>query len=280
MLNTPADFISSEKTPDNSRLTPTLLLFCFYKDELLVRFQNKEYSVPVLEAAEENAELQKIAALPRIYLGRLGEQDCFAVDLSEPLKPPRHKYRNLRRLYGALNDTHLSLGGRAFQTLYWERTHKFCGSCGQPTALKVDERARHCETCNLVFYPRISPAIIVALRKDKRLLLARGPNLPPDFYSVLAGFVEPGENLEDCVRREVKEEVGLQVENIRYFGSQPWPFPDSLMLAFTADYAGGEIQIDGVEIESADWYSADSFPKIPPPMSISRQLIDAFLESV
>jgi NAD+ diphosphatase len=124
----------------------------------------------------------------------------------------------------------------------------------------------------------MSPAIIVAVVKDKKILLARASRFPYEMYSVLAGFVEPGESLEACVKREVREEVGIEVKNIRYFGNQPWPFPNSLMVAFTADYAAGEIRIDETEIVDAGWFSANNFPLIPSKISIARHLIDWFAE--
>jgi NAD+ diphosphatase len=142
----------------------------------------------------------------------------------------------------------------------------------------MDERAKICPKCGLVAYPRLSPAVIVAVLRDNCILLAHSHRFPAKFYSVLAGFVEPGETLEECVEREVYEEVGIRVRAIRYFGSQPWPFPDSLMIAFTANYAGGEIRIDHSEIADANWFSANDLPHIPPKISIARQLIDWFLE--
>ena len=130
----------------------------------------------------------------------------------------------------------------------------------------------------IVSFPRISPAIIVLVERDGKALLARSPRFKEGLFSTLAGFVEPGETLEDAVRREVKEEAGIDVKNIRYFGSQPWPFPDSLMVGFTAEYAGGEIKIDDNEILDARWFSAEDMPEIPGKISIARALIDYFLE--
>jgi NAD+ diphosphatase len=144
---------------------------------------------------------------------------------------------------------------------------------------KTDERAKTCPACGLNSYPRLSPAVIVAVVKDDKLLLATSPRFRSSFWSVLAGFVEPGETLEDCVVREVEEEVGITVRNVRYFGSQPWPFPDSLMLGFTAEYAKGEIKTDGMEIVEADWFGADNLPNVPPSVSIARRLIDWFVEN-
>jgi NAD+ diphosphatase len=139
-------------------------------------------------------------------------------------------------------------------------------------------RAKECESCGRLEFPRLSPAIIVSVEKDDRLLLARSARFPGEFFSVLAGFVEPGESLEEAVRREVMEETGIRVKDISYFGSQPWPFPESLMIGFTARYESGEIEIDGEEIVEAGWYRASELPKIPGPVSIARKLIDAFVE--
>jgi NAD+ diphosphatase len=168
----------------------------------------------------------------------------------------------------------------AFQIVHWDRTHRFCGQCGQPMEPMTEERARKCARCDLVFFPRLSPVIIVRVSRGEQLLLARSPHTPPAMYSVLAGFVEPGETLEEAVMREVMEEVGVSLRNIRYFGSQPWPFPHSLMIGFTAEHAAGEIRIDGKEIEDANWYSVDRLPMLPSPISIARRLVDDFLRSV
>ena len=128
----------------------------------------------------------------------------------------------------------------------------------------------------MLFYPRLSPAVIVLVKRENEVLLARSPGFPEGMYSVLAGFVEPGESIEETIGREVREEVGIEVENLRYFGSQPWPFPNSLMIGFTTNYAGGELRIEPAEIEDAGWYRVDSLPKLPPKVSIARAMIDSF----
>jgi len=166
---------------------------------------------------------------------------------------------------------------RALHLLTWRKRHRHCGVCGQPLVDKNDELSRHCLACGAVVYPRISPAAIVAVIRDRSILLARNKQSKLGFYSVLAGFVEPGETLEECVRREVWEETSVAVKNIRYFGSQPWPFPDSLMIGFVADYAGGELQINDQELEVAGWFTADHLPQVPMAPSISRKLIDWFV---
>jgi NAD+ diphosphatase len=168
---------------------------------------------------------------------------------------------------------------RAVQILEWNENHRFCGACGEATVRKTEEHARVCRKCGQVFYPRMSPAVIVAITKGNKLLLARNKNFPPGRYSVLAGFVEAGETLEECIKREIKEEAGIEVKNIRYFGSQSWPFPNSYMLAFTAEYDKGEIRLDDSELADAGWFGADEMPQIPGSISISRRLIDWFVEN-
>jgi NAD+ diphosphatase len=216
--------------------------------------------------------------LRRQCLGALGDDLCYAAEVAEDAEAPAGwKFEGLRRLYGALPEALFWVAGRAVQIVDWDRTHQYCGRCGAPTGYRQSERARECPSCGLISYPRISPAIIVLVERDGRLLLARSHRHPAGFYSVLAGFVEPGETLEEAVRREVQEEVGLEIADIRYFGSQPWPFPNSLMIAFTCRYAGGEIQVDPAELEDAGWYTAEALPNVPPPPSIARQLIDQFV---
>ena len=215
----------------------------------------------------------------RQYIGTLDGQPCFAAGwpASEPIPDPLAA-RGLRSLFWKMADDQVWVAGRANHLVHWSRSHRFCGRCGSATVDKTDERAKSCPDCGLVNYPRVSPAVIVAVLRDDRILLGRSGRFPKAFYSVLAGFVEPGETLEACVKREIREEVGLEVDKVRYFASQPWPFPDSLMVGFTARYAGGDIRVDGKEIVDADWFTADNLPQVPPRISIARQLIDWFAD--
>lgn len=213
------------------------------------------------------------------FLGALGGRDCYAVELaSNAVVPEGMALYGLRGLYGRLHDDLFSIAGRAIQVLDWDRTHQFCGRCGERTVHHPTERAKICPYCGLTNYPRLSPAVIVLVRRDDRILLARANRFATGFYSTLAGFVEPGETLEETVQREIHEEVGIEVKDIRYFGSQPWPFPNSLMLGFTAWWASGEIQIDDYEIKDAGWFHRDNMPQLPGKLSIARQLIDSYLE--
>lgn len=208
---------------------------------------------------------------------RIGEwfgRPCYAADVEEKPKLDG-EWTLLRPLFGLAGAEAFALAGRASLLLDWRRNHRFCGRCGTPTAMKTSEYAMACPSCGLLAYPRISPAVMVLVERGDDLLLARSPHFRPGVFSALAGFVEAGETLEQCARREVREEVGIEITNLRYFQSQPWPFPDSLMLAFFADYAGGTLNPEPTEIEAAAWFPRKALPGIPDPVSIARRLIDA-----
>ena len=184
---------------------------------------------------------------------------------------------SLRELWGVMGEGIFFDAGRAFQLMDWSRRNLYCGQCASKMTDILGETARECPECRNTSYPPVSPAIIVAVEKDGQLLLARNFRFPKGRYSILAGFVEPGETLESAVEREVLEEVSIRIKDIAYFGSQPWSFPHSLMVGFRALWAGGDIAVDGKEIEEAHWFTPDSLPDIPPSISISRQLIDDFI---
>jgi NAD+ diphosphatase len=189
--------------------------------------------------------------------------------------PDGWRRAGLRSWFGALDDTALAVSMRAVQLLEWDRTHTHCGACGTLTERVGRERARRCPACGLIAYPRIAPAMMVLVTRGQRLLLARGVNFPPGRYSALAGFLEAGETIEEAIMREVREEVGIEVGPPQYFGSQSWPFPNSLMIAFTAPYAAGELNPDPAEIADAQWFELDALPQLPPRLSIARALIDS-----
>ena len=210
------------------------------------------------------------------YLGLLGDMHCYVLEVPKDTEEPEGwGWINLRNLYGAMDDDLVSVAGRALQLVEWERTHQYCGVCGTATIRREVERARECPSCGYLVYPKITPAIMVLVRDGTRILLGRSPHFRRGMVSALAGFLEAGETLEQCVAREVFEEVGLRVKNIRYFASQPWPFPHQIMIAFFADYAEGEITVDPVEIEEANWFELNNLPRLPGTMSIARRLIDA-----
>ncbi len=248
--------------------------FVFKENKLLIDRKTNPVAVPLLVDLKELG----LTALRQDYLGKLDNRQCHAVEVAEGTTPPAGmSFEDLRQLYGRLDEDLFWIAGRAVQIIDWDRTHCFCGRCGTPLRTKSTERAKECPQCGLLHFPRLAPAIIVLVERDSKLLLARSRHFMPGMYSVLAGFVEPGESLEEAVVREVREEVGIDVKDIKYFGSQPWPFPHSLMIGFTATYASGEITVDETEIEDAGWYSVDSLPQIPGKISIARKLIDWFL---
>lgn len=210
-----------------------------------------------------------------LLVGEFQGLHCYAADLDEIPENISGELMPVRSLFSLAGAEEIHLAGRAIQLLDWQKNHRYCGRCGAPTAVKAGQFAMLCPACDLVAYPRISPAVMVLISRGDELLLARSPRFRPGIYSALAGFVEAGETLEQCASREVLEEVGITITNLRYFRSQSWPFPDSLMVAFFADYAGGVIIPDPSEIEDARWFSRNALPALPEPVSLARQLIEA-----
>jgi NAD+ diphosphatase len=212
---------------------------------------------------------------PGIFLGTLAGRHCWAID-ADPHEETRD-FIDLRVLWDSVDEPTWLVAGRAVQLVEWARTHRFCGRCGAATEEAPGERARVCPACALLAYPRLAPAVIMLVeRDDGRALLARNVNFPVGVFSCLAGFVEPGETLEHAVRREVREEVSLEIGDLEYRGSQPWPFPHQLMVGFGARYVSGEIRIDGTEIVEAQWFTPDDAPVFPSTLSIASRLIDGW----
>ena len=215
-----------------------------------------------------------------LVLGELDGKPCFAKLIEEGVAPPEGSEPvALRQLFGTLSDEEFAIAGRALGLTAWDRDHRFCGRCGNVTEASTTERVRTCTKCGFGAYPRLSPAVIMLVERDGKCLLARNARTKMPFYSTLAGFVEVGETLEQAVAREVEEEAGIQIQDIRYFGSQPWPFTGSLMIGFTARWKGGELHEDPTEIMDAGWFAPDAIPVVPPKLSIARELIDAFVSS-
>ncbi len=218
----------------------------------------------------------------RHYLGYWHDQPCFAVEIDEqvPLDPMQYQLGNLYQVLGRVDDALFALAGRASQILDWERDHRYCGRCGGAMVADEAERAMRCEPCATINYPRIAPCVIVLVHRGEELLLARNVNFPRPMYSTLAGFIEAGETVEETLVREVREEVGVEVGQLRYFQSQSWPFPNQLMLGFFAEYRGGEIVCDPDEIADARWFHYRDLPMIPPVSSVSGQLIQHYVSSL
>ncbi len=213
------------------------------------------------------------------YLGTWQGTPCYTAALeASTIAPQGTQFQPLRSLMKIWPEAPFTLAGRASQILLWERNHRFCGHCGTPLQADANERVRRCPGCQLDHYPRITPAVIMRITRGSDILLSRSPHFPPGMRSVQAGFVEAGESLEEAVQREIQEEVGLEICNIRYFGSQPWPFPQSLMLAFTAEYASGDLRVNLDELEAADWYSPKQLPPLPPQRSIAYGMIKQWVD--
>ena len=265
MLVTPPDFELVSETTFDAGADRDALKFHFRGAELLV---DTTGTTPV---SPEQTEVLGDA----IVIGRWHDR-LVAADATPPNTPAPDgaRWAGLRSLFGVMDDGLVALAGRAGQLIDWDRTHRFCGACATPTRREAHERARRCPACNHAAYPRISPAMMCLVTRGREILLARNVNFPPGRYSALAGFLEAGESVEEAISREVQEEVGIAVKNPVYFASQSWPFPHSLMIAFTAEYAGGDLTPNGHEIAEADWFSFDNLPQLPPRISIARSLID------
>ncbi len=212
------------------------------------------------------------------YLGTLDGRQLWAAGVDDGAEADEGwRFSDLFSFHALAGDERWLAAGRAVQIVEWERTHRFCGRCGAPTEQARGERAMRCRRCGLLAFPRLSPAVIVLIHRGDEALLARSHRFPEGMYSALAGFVEPGETVEGALMREVEEEVGVRVRNLEYRGSQPWPFPNSLMLGFFAEYAGGKIVPEAAEIADAAWFPADALPAIPGPISIANRLITSWV---
>ncbi|HUN92557.1 MAG TPA: NAD(+) diphosphatase [Burkholderiaceae bacterium] len=269
MLSTPHDFIALAEV----RADPQRLTFIFRRDELLVR------DIDLALPPQSLCNALGIAARRCYPVGLLDGRYCETTWVGPHAEPPAgYGFMTLRRMFGATDDRFLAVAGRAYQVAEWARTHQYCGACATPMAMVDGERCLKCPTCGHAAYPRISPAMMVLVRRGDEILLARHSRLPTSRFTALAGFLEAGESIEEAVHREVFEEVGLVVSDLKYFGSQSWPFPHSLMIAFTAEYAGGEIAVDRNEISEARWFGPnDEIPPFPTTLSIAGELIGAHL---
>lgn len=216
--------------------------------------------------------------LRQFKLGCVDNIDYYCAELANDIPLPETLHAiPLRQALSLFISDGYGLAVKAWSVINWDKNHQFCSRCGGVTVHQAKAFERLCVLCGLSFFPRISPSIIVLIKRDDHILMARSPHFPQGIYGLIAGFVDAGETIEEAVHREVKEEVGLQIKNLVYWGSQPWPFPDSLMLAFTADYASGEIIMDPHEIEDAGWYKPDNLPGLPSTaLSIAMKLIDEF----
>ncbi|HCU99848.1 MAG: NAD(+) diphosphatase [Dehalococcoidia bacterium] len=228
-------------------------------------------------AGEDEAEQLPFTGAEH-FIGTLDGNLVWTAGIADETKPvDGWSFYDLFSVHGMTSEETWMAAGRAVQVIEWERTNRFCGRCGIANELVTGERALRCPQCHLLRFPQLSPAIITLVHRDDEVLLARSHRFPEGLYSALAGFVEPGETVEGALIREVKEEVGLQVKNLEYQSSQPWPFPNSLMLGFFAEYESGDIVLEEAEIAAADWFPVKALPNIPGSISIANRLITSWV---
>lgn len=256
----------------NKKATENSVVFLFLDTSLLII----DNTIPTYDLLNKRS----ISNKNLIYFGYINEVECFAGELNEQISNDIGEFVNLRQTYTILKTDFLKAAIFAYQIISWNKKTKFCGVCGNlnENSDSIDW-VKTCPNCNETYYPKISPAIIVAIKKDNKLLMAHHKRMTNRVFSILAGFVSPGESLEECIHREVKEEAGIEIKNIEYYGSQPWPFPDSLMIGFKAEYKSGELKPDLTEITELKWFKPDEIPEWPDRSSIARVLIDDFISN-
>lgn len=247
--------------------------FLFYKGDVVVK-EGSEFlqTSEVVELGIDNSKL--------VYIGAEEVNEYYAVSVVGEEIFKGYSVKDIGDIRDEVSEVIFSMILRGLHFTNWLAKTKYCSCCGSEVSIEHKKAFIECKGCGNLMYPFVNPCILVAVLKEDKILLAHSPHFPTNLYSTLAGFVEAGESLEECVRREVREEVGIEIKNIRYFGTHPWPFSNSVMIGFIADYASGEIQIDNNEIESADWFSFDNLPKIPDyKYSFARIVIDHLIEA-
>ncbi|UKK51912.1 NAD(+) diphosphatase [Prevotella sp. E13-17] len=251
--------------------------FVFCKDDIMLEKKaDGTYTIPYQE--EPPIALKPWTTL--LNVSALGNAEVKAYTIDTPVfDNDKYEMCPLRQSYYKLPEALYLKAGKCAELIYWDKNTKFCGVCGGHMHFHTDISKR-CEMCGKEIWPQLSPAVIVLIHRDAdTVLLARGRSFRRDFYGLIAGFVETGETLEEAVQREVMEETGLSIKNLRYFGSQPWPYPCGIMVGFHADYAGGELHLQREEISKAAWFHRDNLPNLPEKLSIARRLIDDWINT-
>ncbi|MCF0188525.1 MAG: NAD(+) diphosphatase [Bacteroidaceae bacterium] len=245
-----------------------MLWFVICKGDLLLELSSDgRWGVPRGEVAPVRTS-RRVQELPQ-----LEGEECRGVCVDVPVAEEGRRMFPLRQTFGMLPGEHYRMAGKMAMLGYFDQNTRFCGVCGG--AMRWDTAiSKKCMECGKEVWPQVSPAVIVRIERGEEIMLVRSRSFRGDFYGLVAGFVETGETLEDCVRREVREETGVEIEDIRYFGSQPWPFPCGLMIGFTARYVRGEVRLQHSELSSGGWFRRDNLPNIPDRASIARWLID------
>ncbi|MCF0182882.1 MAG: NAD(+) diphosphatase [Bacteroidaceae bacterium] len=246
-----------------------MLWFVLCRTELLLCRDGERWRLPQGDDAPV-AVKHRVQPLPS-----LDGEECRALTIDSPVAEDERRMFPLRQTYGMLPLAHYNMAGKAAMLAYFDQNTRFCGVCGAPMRWDTDISKR-CTECGKEQWPQLATAVIVRVERGDEILLVRARNFRGDYYGLVAGFVETGESLEDCVRREVREETGIEIADIRYFDSQPWPFPSGLMVGFTARYVSGSVRLQHSELASGGWFRRDNLPPIPDKASIARRLIDDF----
>src|SRR3989338_4989969 len=264
---------SNTKGSLDSTMQESTRWIVFQQDRIVL----SEINQPLLAAASISSFKQ--ALLRQYLLGEFDDGVIYCAELEETYSIPQDLHLvPLKKALQQLESDWYRAAVKAYTIINWDKNHQYCGRCGNLTKHNPPCFERQCTKCTLLFYPRISPSIIVCIQREGQILMARGHHFVPGIYGLIAGFIEAGETIEEAVHREVKEEVGITIKNLCYFGSQAWPFPDSLMLAFTADYKSGDLTVNSSELEEAGWYDSNNLPGRPSSkMSIASKLIDHFI---
>ena len=265
-------------TPENINTSSESAILIILRGQEFLTSKNSEFLI----FEEDDLKWSEMEMFNKQFIGYLNDQPCCLLEITPESKLDDDLVLTpLRNLLGRIPDSLFTVCSRSLQLSEWIRNNQFCGVCGTKMKMHETERAMFCECNNVLVYPRISPCIIVLVTKGEELLLAHNKNFPGTFYSTLAGFIEAGESAESAIHREIFEEVKVRVQNIKYFGSQSWPFPSQLMLGYHAEYLEGEITPDGEEIDLADWFHYKDLPNVPTGnISISGQLIESYLEKL
>ena len=265
-------------TPENINTSSESAILIILRGQEFLTSKNSEFLI----FEEDDLKWSEMEMFNKQFIGYLNDQPCYLLEITPESKLDDDLVLTpLRNLLGRIPDSLFTVCSRSLQLSEWMRNNQFCGVCGTKMKMHETERAMFCECNNVLVYPRISPCIIVLVTKGEELLLAHNKNFPGTFYSTLAGFIEAGESAESAIHREIFEEVKVRVQNIKYFGSQSWPFPSQLMLGYHAEYLEGEITPDGEEIDLADWFHYKDLPNVPTGnISISGQLIESYLEKL
>ena len=265
-------------TPENINTSSKSSISIVLKNQEFLTSKNSEFLI----FEEDDLKWSEMEMVNKQFIGYLNDKPSYILEIAEDSKLDKDLILTpLRNLLGRIPDSLFTVCSRSLQLSEWRKNNQFCGVCGKKMKMHETERAMFCECNNVLVYPRISPCVIVLVTKGEELLLAHNKNFPGTFYSTLAGFIEAGESAESAIHREIFEEVKVKVQNIKYFGSQSWPFPSQLMLGYHAEYLEGNITPDGEEIDLADWFHYKDLPNVPTGnISISGQLIESYLEKL